>query len=317
MKNLKKLTTILLIFMFAAYAAIGCSSPAAEETTVEAGRKENSESGSDWPESITIVQMPNENNPDIGTIHAGFSEALSEYLGIEVKETEGADYSVGIEAMANEQIDVMLASPMSYYHAKERAAAELLVSTPMAAEYRSGIITRADNDEINELEDLEGHSFAFADQASSSGYMYPKAMLVNELDLDTDLLENSGYFFESVAFSGAHDASITGVVMGDYEAAAVATMVVSQMAEAGVINEDDIKIIAETDVIPNPAYVVRGGLPEDLKAKIKEFYLQFDDSAYFEEVHGDSGIRFIEVTEDDYKIIYETLEALNIEGEVD
>lgn len=59
--------------------------------------------------------------------------------------------------------------------------------------------------------------------------------------------------------------------MGDYDAAAVAKAIITQMVKAGQLKESDIKVIGETDVIPNPCYVVRGDLPQDLKDKIKEF----------------------------------------------
>jgi len=302
MKKIKKITAALLVLTIIG-GLTGCSK-------AQAGAVQNS----NWPSSIVVVQFPNENNPNAGTRHEAFSKALSEYLGgIEIKEIEGTEYTVGIEAMANGKIDVMGVSPMSYYQAKNRAGAELLVSTPLASEYRTVFITRADNNAINTMEDLKGHNFAFVEQASSSGYMYPKAKLVNDFDLDPALVENNGYFFSSVAFSGAHDASVTGVVMGDYEAAAVAGMIIDQMADAGAVNKEELKIIGQTDLIPNPAYVVRGALPDDLKAKIKEFFLQYSDVEYFKDVHNDENIRFVDITEDDYKIIYDTLSALKME----
>ncbi len=321
MKKMSLRLTALSLALIACFTAAGCSTAASAATPSGTAAPSQPQAAAsetakeEWPEAIVLVQMPNENNPDAGTVHKRFSEALAQHLGIEVKEMEGTDYTVGIEAMASGNIDVMLVSPMSYFQAKQRAGAELLVSTPLAGEYRTQFITRADNDEINSLEDLKGHSFAFVDQASSSGYMYPKAMLVNELGLDPDLLENSDYFFSTVAFSGAHDASAMGVSMGDYEAAAVAGMVLQSLEKAGMLSTEDFKVIGETEQIPNPAYVVRGGLPEDLKAAIKEFFLGYDDASYFADIHGDESIRFVDITEQDYQMIYDTLQALNIEGE--
>lgn len=296
----------------------GCAAAAPTASTSPTGSPASSPSGegvdrTGWPESITVVQMPNENNPNAGQKHEEFSRAMSEYLGVEIKEMEGTDYSVGIEGMASSNIDVMLVSPMSYYQAKERAGAELLVSTPMAEDYHTAFITQADNDDINSLKDLKGKSFAFVDQASSSGYMYPKAKLVKDLELDPSLVENSGYFFSTVAFAGQHQSVATGVSMGDYDAGAVAASVMDQMAQAGALDASTLKVIGQTDTIPNPAYVVRGSLPQTLKDEIKAFFLQFNDGSYFEAVHGDKDIRFVDVTEDDYKIIYDTLETLGID----
>ena len=302
MDRILKRAAALALSLTMAGAMAGCTNEPGAGADLPAG----------WPEEITIVQMPNENNPNAGAKHEEFRKAMEDYLGIKVKEMEGTEYSVGIEGMAAGNIDVMLVSPMSYYQAKERAGAELLVSTPMAQDYHTAFITRADNDEINSLEDLRGKSFAFVDQASSSGYMYPKAYLLQKLGLDTDLLENSDYFFSTVAFAGSHPAVATGVSMGDYEAGAVAASVLTQLSDAGALDVSTLKVIDQTDTIPNPAYVVRGNLPEDLKAKIKEFFLQYDDGNYFAEVHGDERIRFVTVTEEDYKIIYDTLKVLGI-----
>ena len=44
--------------------------------------------------------------------------------------------------------------------------------------------------------------------------------------------ENSGYFFDTVAFAGQHPSVATGVAMGDYDAGAVAASVIDQMVQA-------------------------------------------------------------------------------------
>lgn len=114
-------------------------------------------------------------------------------------------------------------------------------------------------------------------------------------------------------FPGGHPTSLTGVTMGDYDAAAVAKAIITQMVKAGQLKESDIKVIGETDVIPNPCYVVRGDLPQDLKDKIKEFFMTYDDESYFEAVHENKDIRFVEVTDETYTPAKEMLELLKID----
>lgn len=288
--------------------ALSCISVLLAGCSANANQDENT-----MPDKLVLVQMPNENNPDTGGKHAEFSQALSDYIGIPVEEMEGSDYSVGIEAMASKNVDVMLVSPMSYYQAKERAGAELLVSTPTSDDYRSAFIVKGDNEEIQTLEDLKGKTFAFVDQSSSSGYLYPKAYLLKTLNLDSNQLEKSDYYFNTVAFSGQHQASLMGVVMGDYDGACVATSIVSKMVESGVIKEGDVKIIDQSEIIPNPAYVIRSDLPESLKTKIKEFFLQYENESYFETVHGSKDIRFVDINEEAYDPAKEMLNLLNID----
>lgn len=265
----------------------------------------------DWPEEIALVQMPNENNPNAASMHSQLRDHLSEELGIEVVEHQGGSYAVGIEAMASGNIDIMVATPMSYYQAQQKAGAELLV-TPQAEDapdYYTSFITQADNEDINSIEDLEGTNFAFVNAASSSGYLYPKATLVQELDLDPDRVEESGYFFENVTFSESHPNSIMGVAMGDYEAAAVGQL--DMMIEAGNVEEDEIKVIGRTQDIPDASYIVRGDLPDDLKDALRDAFVSFEDEEYFEAVHNTPNTRFVATEPDYYDPAIEMLEAIN------
>lgn len=269
------------------------------------------------PEKITIVTMPDENNPEAGGKNKKFQEDMSKALGIEVDVMEGADYAVGIEAMKNKKLDVLLVSPMSYYQAKERVEIEPIVTTSSAGKeaYRTVFITKKDNDKINKLKDLKGTNFAFVDPASSSGYLYPKYELVKELDLEQEKVEEPNYFFKTVAYSGKHDSSVMGVAKGDYEAAAVAAQVLQSMDDAGLVKKDELKIIGETQEIPNAAYVMRKDLPEELKKKIKDFYLNYDDKEYFKAFYKDDSVKFVEAHDTDYESVKEMMKVLGIEGE--
>lgn len=269
------------------------------------------------PDKVTIVTMPDENNPAAGGKNEKFQKDLSEAIGLPVEIMEGADYAVGIEAMKNKKLDVLLVSPMSYFQAKQRVDIDPLVTTtaPGSETYRTVFITKKDNDKINSLEDLKGTNFAFVDPASSSGYLYPKYQLVTKLKLDQAKLEEPDYFFKTVAYSGKHDSSVMGVSKGDYDAAAVASQVLQSMDDAGLVKKDELKVVDETQEIPNAAYVIRSELPEELKKKIKDFYLNYDDEEYFKAFYKDGSIRFVEAKDDDYEGVKDITKVLGIEGE--
>lgn len=276
---------------------------------------DQSATAADEVDKLTIVQMPDETNPDAGSKNDQFRKDMEKELGIEIEELEGAEYSVGIEAMKAGKLDVLLVTPMSYYQAKKVAGVEPLVTTTSMGEkpYRTVFIVNKDDKETQSLEDLKGKTFAFVDPASSSGYMFPKSKLVNELDLDPDQLENPDYFFKTVAYSGKHDSSIMGVIKGDYEAAAVAEQIIPQLVEAGMMKEDDVRIVGETDVIPNACFVIRADLPQEMKDKIKDFYLNYENGDYFETLYGSKDVRFVEAKDEDYDVVKEMVETLNIE----
>lgn len=279
--------------------------------------KANEDKENNWPEKLTIVTMPDENNPEAGGKNKKFEQDMSEYLGIEVEQMEGADYAVGVEAMKSQQLDILLVSPMSLHQAEERVekGIEPVATTTSgeAQEYKTVFVTRSDNEEINSLEDLKGKNFSFVDPASSSGYLYPKYTLVKELGLAPNQLEESDYFFKTVAYSGKHDTSLMGVAKGDYDAAAVAKQTISMMADSGLVKEEELKIIGETSIIPSALYIMRSDLPEDLKEKIKEFYLQYEDEEFFETFYKDKTTRFTEVDLADYSETEDMLKTLNLE----
>lgn len=301
MRKVKWLKGLLAAGLILILAACGnASSPGAAQP-------ENAE----WPKVLNIVQMPNENNPQAASMHSQLRDYLKEELGVEVKEYEGSSYAIGIEALASNKLDIMLATPMSYYQANQLSDAELLVTPQMeSGQYFTAFIAKGDNDDINSIEDLKGKNFAFVNAASSSGYLYPKGTLVQEFDLDPELVEQSGYFFENVVFSESHPNSVIGVAMGDFEAAAAASGTIQAMIDAGTIKEGDVKVIGRTQDIPDPSYIIRGNLPEDFKEAVRKAFLSFDNEAYFEAIHGDPNVRFIASDPNYYDPAIEMLAAI-------
>jgi phosphonate transport system substrate-binding protein len=265
---------------------------------------------------ITIVQMPDETHPDAGSKNEQFRLGMEEWLGIKVEELEGFEYAVGIEAMRAGKLEILGVTPMSYYQAKRLAGVEPLVTTGASevVPYKTLFITKSNRSDINSIEDLRGKTFAFVDPASSSGFMYPKAHLITRLGLEADLLEQPGYFFKTVAYSGKHDFSIIGVDMEDYDAAAVAYTIILQLHDAGVVNKDNIKIIGETEIIPDACYVIRPDLPQDLKDEILNYYLNYDDPGYFAAFYHNPDMRFIRAKDSDYAVVEEMVRILKIEG---
>jgi len=302
----KKARYLLLILCFCGILLSAC------------GRSDDASTGGGpdgyWPTRIVIASTASDDNPAAMGGEELLRTAMEEYLGIEVDMLPDAVFNISLEALRAGHLDVMLVSPMSFILAQQLADVEPLVagSVDGTLPYKTVFITRADRDDINNIEDLRGRSFAFVDPASSSGYMYPKAHLVTRYGLDADRILNSGYFFEYVTFSGRHDASVLGVAMGDFDAASVAYAILHMFPD--LFNADDIKIIGETDIIPPPLTIARAALPQSLRDAILSFYLQFDDEFYFENSrHGNPSARYRRAYASEYDVIAETIDALNLE----
>src|SRR5207244_6062947 len=79
--------------------------------------------------------------------------------------------------------------------------------------YRGIIVTRKDSG-IKSIADLKGKRFAFVDPKSASGYVYPRAMLIEKgIDPET--------FFSETIFAGSHDRVIAAVLNRRVDAGAI------------------------------------------------------------------------------------------------
>lgn len=167
--------------------------------------------------------------------------------------------------------------------------------------YRMAIITRQDSD-IKTVEDLKGRRIAFVSESSGSGYFAPRAILYEEFGM----LPGEDY---DTVFSGSHDNSIIGVMLGDYEAAAVADTVVGRMFQGGRIEDpaDWSHSVYESALFPTTAYGVAHNLHPDLQADIKQAFLDFDWEGTLFMEQWEVEDRFVEI---DYKRDWEIMRTI-------
>ena len=190
-------------------------------------------------------------------------EYLTEHVGARVVLYIATNYGDLRTQMERGTVDIGSFSPAAYIDAaaggKIRIIAQSIISG--SAFYTGVIIVRKDSG-ITSLADLKGKRFAFVDPKSASGYVYPRAMLI-EKGVNPDA------FFASTAFAGTHDKVIRAVLAGD--------------ADAGAIFEDALRIeqgkgqptelltvVASTEPIPHDAIAVRADLDPELTAKIQK-----------------------------------------------
>lgn len=271
---------------------------------------------------VSVLQLEQTNEADLLAYDEAidrFVTAMEEETGYDIELYESGDYAIGITALAEGNVDILFLSPFSYYQASQQANVEPLVTTSgdlSARPYNTIFVTKSDRDDINSLEDLRDKSFAFVDPASSSGFLYPSYDLVNELDLDRDRYLEPGYFFESTVFSGGHPNSLVGLLNENFDAAAMAHGLVDYISVvAPEYDISDLKIIHETEVIPNPFYIISSDIDPQLKETLLNFYLFWDDADYFEQVYGDADTRYTLVDIDEVNTVLDVVETLGIEAD--
>lgn len=235
---------------------------------------EEAAAATEWPEVLRIGNLPMEDG-EASRNADQFAQDLGEYLGIKVETFEGEDYNMMIEAMRSKKIDVTTYGPFGYIIAVERSGAKLLaaMNNGPGTEGTSVIIVPKDSS-VQTVEDLKGKNFLFADPASTTGHLYPRATLMKKLGITNDEIET---FFSNVSFSGGHDKSLLAIANGDADGAATCSQCIKMIADAGLIKEEDVRVIAESGPIPGGgALAYRGDLPEDLVEKMREFALNYN-----------------------------------------
>ncbi len=201
------------------------------------------------------------------------SELMRKYLEqqlhmpVEIVKVEG--FASTVEAMRAEKIDMFTGSSLTYLLAAQKAGGEAIAARGFpdgtVGGYRSVIAVPKDSP-IHSMQDLKAHAkdtvFAFAEPASTSGYLYPRVGL---LDAGIDPEKE----FKKVVFTGNHVASVMAVKSGKVDAAGFMVSAMTLLIEKHKLASEDVRVIWTSDLIPNGPYTVRKGLPVQLKKDIQ------------------------------------------------
>lgn len=195
------------------------------------------------------------------------SGALGRTVSLYIAKDDG-DLRTRMEAGA---LDVGNFSPFGYVEGARSGKIRIVAQSILdgSATYRVVIIKRFDSG-IQTLADLEGQRFAFVDRMSASGYVYPRALLI-EKGIDPER------FFKETIFPGSHEKVIAAVLRGPAAAGATYEGAVA-MAKAQGFPTFDLEVLASTDPIPHDAIAVRIGLDDALAKGIQTALVELNRS---------------------------------------
>ncbi len=239
------------------------------------------ENGDEEIDELVLGYFPSADVENMAASARPLEEYLSEQLDIEVTGQVMTDYTGLIEAMRNQNADVAFLPPFAYVQAEERANVEVLLkairdgSESYVAQYN--VAADSEFDSIDDLVEAEGLVWAFTDYTSTSGYLFPAQQL---MDLGIEDLDSQFTMIDV----GAHDSALLSVLDGQADFA-------TTFEDARVRLEDEIpdiyeqiRVIGTTEEIPNATLSVRSELPEELKERIAEAFLNMNDDPEMLEV---------------------------------
>lgn len=215
---------------------------------------------------IRIAVIPTEDSQEQLLHLKPLADYLSAKTGFSIEFQVTTNYTAAIEALRADHVQMAWLGPFSYVLAAEQAEIVPVVGgirkDTGGIFYNSIILVRKDSGIVN-LQDLRGHTFAFIDPASTSGYLFPLAKLIEEgINPESD--------FSNVVYAGSHTAAEFAISNGQVDAAADSLPSYELMVRNNSINPDDILIIWKSEPIPPSPLVARKDLGSDIIQKIQE-----------------------------------------------
>jgi len=145
------------------------------------------------------------------------------------------------------------------------------------------------------VSDLKGKTFAFGAPSSTSGHLMPRYFLVRDgIEPDRD--------FSTVAFSGAHDATVAFVASGRADAGVLNASVMDKLVESKNPNAARVRVLATTPPYYDYNWTVRPGMDAALVKQLTQAFLKLDpaDAGHAEILSLQRASRFIPTESSNY-----------------
>ncbi|MCG9916162.1 MAG: phosphate/phosphite/phosphonate ABC transporter substrate-binding protein [Phenylobacterium sp.] len=266
-----------------------------------------------WQSEMREVRMAvrgSEDDPMITRRLTAYKDYLSRATGLPVKLYESSDYNGTIQALSSGQVDIATIAGGGYANVDAQIGdlAEPILTIRQAEGdigYYSGLLVMASSP-YKSIQDLKGKTLGYVDFNSTSGYLYPRAVMRSQgIEPET--------FFGRSSFAGGHTQAVMALDNGQFDATIInmgggdpvngfTTGAHFTMARRGVVDLDDFRIIWTAGPMPNSAVVVRTDRPQPFIDVVRGAMaaLPYDDPEVWGDIGQPDGAAFTSVTRNHY-----------------
>ncbi|GGK38082.1 phosphonate ABC transporter substrate-binding protein [Salinarimonas ramus] len=237
----------------------------------------------DWRQDLPVFRiglLGGENEADRLRNNECLIEALGSRLGVPVELFPAPDYAGVMQGLLADQLEMSFLGASGYagIYLQDAEAVEPIFTNAEAdgsLGYKSVMVVRADSD-IESLEDMQGRTLAYADPNSTSGYLVPRFELGQQGIADD--------YFAQTGFGGGHEQAIVAVLNGQYDGGVTWVSGVGEVSEGysrgnlrrmvdnGLLDMADLRVIWESNLIPNGPIVLRKDVPAEVREIVVEYF---------------------------------------------
>ena len=218
---------------------------------------------------LRVSAIPDEAPTELQRKFAPLGKYLEKETGLKVSFVPVTDYAAVVESLATKKLDLAWLGGFTFVQAKIRTGGTAIpiVQREEDARFTSKYVTA--DPAIKTLADLKGKTFAFGAPSSTSGSLMPRFFLQQAgLNPEKD--------FKTVAYSGAHDATVAFVAAGKADAGVLNASVWDKLVELKKVDPEKVRVFATTPPYFDYNWTVRGDLDPALIKKLTDAFLKLD-----------------------------------------
>jgi phosphonate transport system substrate-binding protein len=222
------------------------------------------------PGVLRVSAIPDEAPTELQRKFKPLGDYLKKETGLEVLFIPVTDYAAVVEGLANNKLDLAWLGGFTYVQARIRTNGGVvpIVQRAEDAKFTSRFIVPVGST-AKTLADLKGKTFAFGAPSSTSGSLMPRYYLLQAgIDPERD--------FKSVAFSGAHDATVAFVAAGRADAGVLNASVLDKLIETNNANAAKVRVLSITPPYFDYNWTVRPNMDAALTKKLTDAFLKLD-----------------------------------------
>lgn len=229
------------------------------------------------PNKLVFTILSAEGQASSGPLWQPLLDDLEREIGIPVEPIFGSNYSVLVEAMRADQAQIGWFSALPAVQAIDRSQGEVIARTVDLEgkdSYTSSLIVRRGSGITAEEVARCGkrYTFGIGDAQSTSGTLAPLTYFFSPRNIDPTQC------FSTVR-SANHQANSFAVANGLVDVATSNSVNTVFLRRQNPQVADQIEVIWESPPIPESGILVRGDLPPDVKARIREFFVTYGQGA--------------------------------------